>query len=120
VRLDDKAELSNIGAVIRNPESAWGQQGKNIGSKWDFTDSWWTNRPQWNSVDNYKLLSLDAVNGFCEGTSKTKLNRKRNATYEDSAEDLDDKYGLPLWIFATSMLMFLQNYQAKPTAIKLY
>jgi hypothetical protein len=94
VRLDHKAELSNIGAVVRHPESAWAQQGKNIGNKWDFTDSWWLNNPNWNSVDNYKLLSLDAVDSFCECTSKTRIDRTSNATYKDTTDDLDDEYSL--------------------------
>jgi hypothetical protein len=96
VRLDHKAELSNIGAVVRHPESAWAQQGKNIGNKWDFTDSWWLNNLQWNAVDNYKLLSLNAVNGFCEGTSKTKIDRTNNAKYMHTQDDLDDKYSIPV------------------------
>jgi hypothetical protein len=46
VRLDHKAELENVGAVVRNSDSAWMHQGKNIQTKWDFTDVWWKRMPQ--------------------------------------------------------------------------
>jgi hypothetical protein len=49
VRLEHKAELTNVGSLIREPDSAWMQQGKNIHTKWDFLDVWWGKNNAWDS-----------------------------------------------------------------------
>jgi hypothetical protein len=96
VRRDNKSEMSNLGAVVRNPESAWAQQGKNIDTKWDFHDVFWRHREKWHQEDHYQLLSVETVNGFCEETKLEPLPRNENARYSASQEDVDATYSLPV------------------------
>jgi hypothetical protein len=94
VRLDHKAELENVGALIRNTDSAWMQQGKNIGTRWDFTESWWSKMKEWSSIDSYKLLSLNAVDNFCNVSDLEPMLRTDNAKYTFTDDDLDKDHSL--------------------------
>jgi hypothetical protein len=94
VCLDHKAELENVGALIRNTDSAWMQQGKNIGTRWDFTESWWSKMKEWSSIDTYKLLSLNAVDNFCNVSDLEPRLRTDNAKYTFTDDDLDKEYSL--------------------------
>jgi hypothetical protein len=105
VRLDHKSELENVGTLIRNRDSAWVQQGKNINTRWDFTDVWWTRMPQWSVDYSYKLLILDVVDKFCEVSKKINChNRKENAKYKYDANDDD-----PDKLFSLQVLDELQH-----------
>jgi hypothetical protein len=117
VRRDNKSEMSNLGAVVRNPESAWTQQGKNIDTKWDFHDVFWKHREKWHQEDHYQLLNVETVNGFCEETNLEPLARNKNARYSASPEDADATHSLPV---VDSQAKYVDVLKALPgvTAIK--
>jgi hypothetical protein len=94
VRLEHKAELTNIGSLIREPDSAWMQQGKHIHTRWDFLDVWWGKNNDWASIDEYKPLKLDAVDQFCKELQVQAIDRKLNAKYTNIKDDLDKDFSL--------------------------
>jgi hypothetical protein len=105
VRREHKAELDNVGALIRNSDSAWVQQGKIIHTRFDFTDVWWTNNDKWSLDDwnecnqkklSYKVLKPDTINSFCEYCKfeKPTTSRTTNIKYEDTEENLDKTYSM--------------------------
>ena len=94
VRLEHKAELENVGALIRDPDSAWMQQGKHIYTRWVFTDVWWKRRQNWSNDDDYELLKFDTVSEFCEVSKLDALARDKNAKYTGIKTDLDKTFSL--------------------------
>jgi hypothetical protein len=94
VRLEHKAALENVGALIRNVDSSWIQQGKHINTRWDFTDVWWTRMPHWHQDDSYELLRLDTVDKFCNVSDLQTRERTANARYKQINDDLDKQYSL--------------------------
>jgi hypothetical protein len=98
VQLEHIRETKALGTTLRSEQSIWSQQGKNIGDKWDFTDSWLKSMDDWHK-DNYTRLLAETVDTFCEeDTTVTPQPRNTNATYkgQDANVDLDSLYSLPV------------------------
>jgi hypothetical protein len=96
VRLDHKSELSNIGALVRNSGSAWGDRGQNIATRWDFSDAWKRQMKDWKQNyrgTSYTNLKPKTVNIFCEPLSNvSRLDRLEQAKYlNDTGADNPDR-----------------------------
>ena len=103
VRLDHKSELSNIGAVVQNSGSAWGERGQNIATRWDFGDAWKRRMNKWRENyrgDQYTELKPNAVKKFCDQISDVQLlNRTQKAEYtnQDAGQNPDQNFSLEVF-----------------------
>ena len=103
VRLDHKSELSNIGAVVQNSGSAWGERGQNIATRWDFGDAWKRRMNKWRENyrgDQYTELKPNAVKNFCDQISDVQLlNRTQKAEYtnQDAGQNPDQNFSLEVF-----------------------
>jgi hypothetical protein len=98
VQLEHIRETKALGTTLRSEQSIWSQQGKNIGDKWDFTDSWLKSMDDWHQ-DKYIRLLAETVDKFCEkDPNVTEQARTMDAMYkgQDANADLDKKYSLPV------------------------